>query len=233
MTLNNQEIKKIYDDFVLPKKNNHYYNRYEKLPIEFNNRIWKWENKDLPRVISLLEFKKFIEENNLFFNDVLSLNGSGDPEFEYLSYKNVFNYNYLDNPEKHNLLNIDLDKKDFDFFMSNQTLEHIYDPCLVLKNINKHLKIGGYLYINVPAFNMAHDTPYHHFVGFTPTGLGCITKQAGFEILDIGFWGNTQYINYMMNNNDWPDFRKFNNYISEDNKEVITWIFAKKEINLF
>jgi hypothetical protein len=87
------------------------------------------------------------------------------------------------------------------------------------------------LYINLPAINMAHDTPHHHYVGFTPTGLSCVVKQAGFEIVDIGFWGNTDYINLMFNESDWPDYRKATNYKSEINKEVITWIFAKKPLN--
>jgi len=224
------EINKIYSDFILPKHTEEYLNKYKTLPLNKENNIWKWKGKDIPRVISVLEFQRYVENKNFFFKDILSINGNSDPEYGYLNYENIHNYYYLDNIINYDLHNLNLDKKDFDFFMCNQTIEHLYDPCLVLRNIYKHLKPGGILYVNVPSFSMSHDTPHHHYVGLTPTGLGCIVKQAGFEILDIGFWGNTEYINYMMTNNDWADYTKINNYCSEINKEVISWIFAKKTL---
>ncbi len=226
--INHEKINQIYKNHILPKQNEEYLSRYSVLPTHLNNGLWKWENKDLPRVISLLEFRKFMSESNFYFNDVLSINSPNDPEYEFLNYKNITNYNFLDDTINYDLHNLNLNKKDFDFFMCNQTLEHVYDPCLCIRNINNHLKIGGFLYVNVPSINMAHDTPHHHYVGFTPTGLGCIVEQGGFEIIDIGFWGNTDYINFMFNNEDWPDYRLTSNFKSEINKEVITWIFAKK-----
>jgi SAM-dependent methyltransferase len=225
------DILNIYETHIKSKQNDSYLNRYEVLPLHLNNKNWRWENKDFPRVISILEFQKFMGENELHFKDVLSLNGPQDPEYEFLSYDNLHNYNYEDDRINYDLHSLNLEKKDFDFFMSNQTLEHVYDPCLCIRNIYEHLKPGGILYVNVPAINMAHDTPHHHYVGFTPTGLSCVVKQAGFEIIDVGFWGNTDYINFMFNQIDWPDYRKATNYKSEINKEVITWIFAKKPLN--
>jgi SAM-dependent methyltransferase len=228
MNIDYNRINEIYNKFIVPKQDESFLNRYKTLPIHLNDGIWRWEHKDFPRVVALLEFRKFIEESNLSFKKVLTFNGPGDPELSYISYEKIDNYNYLDDPSNLDLHTLDLPNKDYDFFMTNQTLEHVYDPCLALKNIHKHLNVGGIFYCNVPAFNMAHDTPHHHYVGFTPVGLGCIIEQAGFEILDIGFWGNTEYITYMMNNNDWPDYTKVSNYSSEINKEVISWIFAKK-----
>lgn len=229
--INYDNIQTIYETYIKNKNNETYLNRYETLPLHLNNKKWRWENKDLPRVISILEFQKFMGENELHFKDVLSINGPQDPEYEFLSYDNLYNYNYEDDRINYDLHTLNLDKKDFDFFMSNQTLEHVYDPCLCVRNIYDHLKPGGVLYINLPAINMSHDTPHHHYVGVTPTGLACIVKQAGFEIMDVGFWGNTDYINFMFNEHDWPDYRKAKNYITEINKEVITWIFAKKPLN--
>lgn len=228
MFLNYSDINNIYYRFIKPKQGTEYLNRYSTLPLHLNNKNWRWEGKDLPRVMSVLEFSKFSSENNLSFENVLSFNGINDPEYEFIRFSNIKNYNYLDDTEKYDLHKLELDENNFDFFMCNQTLEHVYDPCLVLRNIHKYLKKDGILYCNVPCINMAHDTPHHHYAGFTPTGLGCVVSQAGFEILDIGFWGNTEYINFMMNNNDWPDYTKINNYSSEINKEVICWVFAKK-----
>jgi SAM-dependent methyltransferase len=227
MILSEKDIYDIYQKFVLPKTTN--LDKYKNLPLDFNNKNWKWEDKDFPRVISLLEFKEFLEINgNPKFENVLSFNGADDPEYEYLNYQNIINYNYTDNKIKHDLHNLDLDKKDFDFFMSNQTLEHLYDPCLVVRKIHEHIKPGGIVYMNLPSMNMPHSTPFHYYTGFTPVGLGCIFKQAGFEILDIGFWGNSNYYDFVLNKGIWPDYRQMTNFISEKDKEAITWIFAQK-----
>jgi len=227
MRLSETDIYNIYRQFVLPKYNNS--DKYKILPEEFNNKNWKWEGKDFPRVISLLEFKEFLEKSgNPTFKNVLSFNGANDPEYEYLNYENIINYNYTDNPYKYDLHNLDLDRKDFDFFMSNQTLEHLYDPCLVVRKIYDNIKSGGIVYMNLPAINMPHSTPLHYYTGFTPVGLGCIFKQAGFDILDIGFWGNTEYYDYTLMKGFWPDYKQMTNFSSEKDKEAITWIFARK-----
>lgn len=225
MHLTYSDISEMYQTFIKPKQTPEYLTRYLTLPFHLNNKRWKWENKDFPRVISLLEFQRFPLPS---FEKVLSFNGANDPEYEFITYSQLKNYNYLDDMINYDLHTLNINEKDFDFCMCNQTLEHVYDPCLVLRNIYNHLKSGAIFYCNVPSINMAHDTPHHHYTGFTPTGLGCVVKQAGFEILDIGFWGNTEYINCMMNNNDWPDYQKVSRYSSEPNKEVITWIFARK-----
>lgn len=232
MKINYNDINTIYNRFVEPKQNPEFLNKYSELPLHLNTTKWRWEGKDLPRIISLLEFKEFADKNNFTFDRVLSINGANDPEFQYVNYKHIENYNYLDDTIKYDLHNLNLNESEFyaagfDFFMCNQTLEHVYDPCLVLRNVRRVLRSGGIFYCNVPSFSMAHDTPHHHYMGITPVGLGCIVQQAGFKILDIGFWGNTEYINVMMNNNIWPDFRRVKNYKSEKNKEVISWIFAE------
>jgi hypothetical protein len=93
------------------------------------------------------------------------------------------------------------------------------------------MKPGGIVYMNLPSMNMPHSTPLHYYTGFTPVGLGCIFKQAGFEILDIGFWGNSNYYDFVLNKGIWPDYRQMTNYSYEKDKEAITWIFAIKPIN--
>jgi SAM-dependent methyltransferase len=229
MILSTKDIEDIYSQFILPKKNENYFKKYSSLPIHLNNKKWKWEGKDFPRIISLLEFKEFLDKmENPFFENVLSFNGDSDPEYEFLKYKNLTNYNYTDDTLKYDLHNLELEKKDFDFFMSNQTLEHLYDPCKVVRNIYDHMKPGGIVYMNLPTNNMPHSTPFHYYTGFTPVGLGCIFKQAGFKILDIGFWGNREYLDFSLFKNIWADYTQMNNFSSEMDKEVISWIFAIK-----
>ena len=232
MPLMKFEIDEIFDSFILPKNNTEYLSRYARLPLEANSKRWRWENKDFPRVIALLEFDRFIRSGNFSFGDVLSFNGVDDPEYEYIGCRKIYNYDHEGDPIKHDLHSLDLEKKDFDFFMSNQTLEHLYDPCLALRRIHKHLKIGGVAYMNLPCVNIPHSTPYHYYTGFTPVGLGCVVRQAGFRILDIGFWGNVEYHNLIFNSGKWPDYRKLKNYVSEFERPVITWVFAQKDREL-
>ena len=79
MILSEMDIYDIYNKFVVPKFNN--LDKYKNLPLDFNNKNWKWEDKDFPRVISLLEFKSFLEKiGNPIFQNVLSFNGANDPE---------------------------------------------------------------------------------------------------------------------------------------------------------
>ena len=109
--MTNKEIHDIFDKHV---KSN-----YTK---EYNNKNWKWENKDFPRIISLLEFDRYMRKYDFHFDNVLSFNGLGDPEYEYFKYNKRYDYQYKDDVEKYDLHNIDLDKKDFDFCMANQVL---------------------------------------------------------------------------------------------------------------
>jgi SAM-dependent methyltransferase len=223
------EIEQIYREHVLPKKNRAYLDKYERLPVHLNDRKWRWEGKDLPRVFALLEFREFVQTKNLRFRNVLSLNGSSDPEYEYLSCDQITNYDYEQDPARYDLHSLDLGRKDFDFFMANQTLEHLYDPALALRNVHAHLVTGGMFYANAPAINIPHSTPFHYYTGFTPVGLGCLVRQAGFRILDIGFWGNIHYAEFILNKRCWPDYRLLRKYGSQFGREAIVWIFAVKE----
>tara|TARA_R110000737_G_scaffold20853_3_gene39216 strand:- start:290 stop:988 length:699 start_codon:yes stop_codon:yes gene_type:complete len=225
--LNNSDINRIHREHVLKNTMQDY--KYVPLPMNRNVNNWKWEGKDFPRVIALLELDEFFKKNNFLFEKVLCINGDDDPEFEFLPYKNKKIIHYEADPRNNDLHNLNLQEKDYDFCMLNQTLEHLYDPIRCLKNINAHLKTGGIFYCNVPVINIPHMTPYHHYSGFTPTGLGCIAEAAGFEILSIGSWGNKEYTVKLFENLDWPSYQDLlTSGLNEKEYPVITWIFARK-----
>jgi len=204
--------------------------KYARLPIEKNNKNWKWEGNDFRRVISLLEFEEFISSNNLSFEKALGLNGENDPEFEFVSCRETTIVRYEDDIINHDLHNLNLPCKDYDFVMINQTLEHVYNPILCLQNAYSHMRKGGILYANVPANNIPHSTPHHFYTGITATGLGAMAKTAGFEILKIGQWGNYEYLQKIFSTHDWPDYRMLANPgINEFENPVDVWIFAIKE----
>ena len=222
-------IEDIYNNYVKINYNSTYLNKYVPLPMQFNNKKWRWENKDFPRIISLLEFKNYMLEYDKTFENVLSFNGTTDPEYEYINYKNCDNFNYDDDNIKYDLHNLNLNKKDYDFVMINQTIEHLYDPIRVLKNIYDHMCIGGIFYTNVPVNNIPHSTPYHFYTGVTPVGLGMMVKLAGFEILKIGQWGNKKYLNKMFESG-WTDYNYNDNPGYNDiNCPLITWCLCIKK----
>ena len=169
-----------------------------------------------------------MEKYDRTFDNVLSFNAINDPEYEYLKYNKIHNYQYSADVIKHDLHTLNLDKKDFDFSMINQTIEHLYDPITALKNIYNHTKIGGMFYTNVPSNNIPHSTPFHYYTGITPTGLGAMVKLAGFDILEIGQWGNREYLNVLFSKG-WSDYKYSE---SPGRNEVacplITWILAIK-----
>jgi SAM-dependent methyltransferase len=224
--ISKEQIQEIYDRYVKINHTSEYDTRYSSLPLQFNNKNWKWENKDFPRIIALLEFKRYMEQYDFYFEDVLSFNNYSDPEYEYLKYKSITNLNYDDDPVNNDLHVFKTDKK-FDFAMINQTIEHLYDPLTAIKNIFTHLKPGGIFYANVPANNIPHCDPFHYFTGLTPTGLGVIVKLAGFEILEIGQWGNKEYLNKLFDLG-WIDYRYLSNTGNDKTCPIITWILARK-----
>lgn len=222
------DIQKIYDEYVHVNFTPEYAHRYTSLPIYKNTTPWKWEGKDFPRVIALLEFERFVEMSSLRSQNGLAINGI-DPEWHYLPHQSIDHISYDEDPIKYDLHALRLDRSDYDFVMLNQTLEHLYDPIRCLKNIYSHMRKGGIIYINVPTNSILHSQPYHYYTGYTPVGLGVVLKAAGFEILSIGQWGNLEYLTRMQNTYSWPSYDQLNDPGYNDVKHpVITWIFATK-----
>jgi hypothetical protein len=204
MFLSKQDIIEMNKQYVEVNYTETYRNKYVPLPSKLDNLDWKWKGKAFPRVISLLEFREYMIEYNKIFDCVVSFSGGNDPEYLYLNYKKCCNYNYEEN-EEYDLHIIDLDKRDFDFVLLNQVLEHLYNPIQALKNIYNHMQIGGMLYVNVPVNEVLHSLPFQFYTGYTPIGLGTVIKLAGFDILKIGQWGNKMYLKKTWDNM-WPDY---------------------------
>jgi SAM-dependent methyltransferase len=211
--------------------NEKYYNKYVPLPMELNNKVWRWEGKDFPRVIALLEFREFMLEYNRTFENVLSFNAitpNDDPEYEYINYLHRDNYNYDDN-ETFDIHTVVLPKKDYDFAMLNQTIEHLYDPKTALVNIYNHMKSGGMFYANVPINGIPHNTPFQFYMGITAVGLGALVEMAGFKILKLGQWGNKKYLKQSYEKT-WNDYNYSTDAgFNQMDYPVIAWCLAIKE----
>jgi hypothetical protein len=227
--IDNDEVKEIHDKYVCVNNTQEYKNRYVPLPLHKNNKKWKWEDKDFPRVISLLEFERFILENKLSFKKTLCLNGMDDPEYEYVECGEKIIVNYKDDMINHDLHRLNINEKGFDFVMLNQVIEHLYNPIECLCGLYNYMKKDGVIYANVPVLNGPHDVPYYYYTGMQPVGLGVIMKLAGFEIMSIGQWGNLEYINILFNRPWWADYRMMKNPgVNDLTRPVTTWCFARK-----
>jgi len=220
-----EEIEKIYIEKV--KLPNSYFNKYipfPSCPVKCFN--YNWSYHDFPRNCCILDFIEWNKKYN-FNISKLGYTSEGDPELEFIKYsqKTLLPFPKYD---LHLISNSFIDE--FDFFLFNQTLEHLYNPFEAVKQIYKIIKPGGYVFTSVPTINIPHMTPFH-FNGFTPMGLAMLFKSANFEILEIGQWGNFDYINKMWKTHEWPGYNELNknNIIANEEKNVCQcWILAKK-----
>lgn len=220
------EINSLYNKHII--KDDNYFLKYNYLPFEYNNKKWKWEGKDFPRIMAILDFKDWIEKYNIKdINSLLSTDES-DPELEYINSKKIDFIPYQNGIN--DLHSLNLENKDYDFVIINQTIEHLYNPLESIKNIYNHLKKDGYFFTSVPTINIPHLLPFH-FYGVTPIGLVMLMESVGFEVLEVGFWGNKDYINYIFNHHNWPDYRilsKNGMITNEKNNYVQCWCLVKK-----
>ena len=225
-----KEIIKIYEEKV--KKPVSYFKKYEQLPLHLNNKKWRWENKDFPRIWCILDFAEWIKKYNINPINELAITAH-DPEIEFLEYKTATSIIYdpvtnkgdlhFDNPKLHSR---------FNFFLFSETIEHLYNPFLAVANIYKMLKPGGYVFTCVPFMNIPHELPMH-FNGYRPLGLAMLFLSCGFEIKEVGQWGNYQYIEAMFKHHKWPDYQfliKNGKIKNEEQNVARCWILAQKPI---
>lgn len=75
------------------------------------------------------------------------------------------------------------ENESFDSAISNQVLEHIFNPDEHLKEINRVLRNGGKLLLSVPFVWDEHEQPYD-YARYSSFGLEYLLKNNGFEIIE-------------------------------------------------
>lgn len=74
----------------------------------------------------------------------------------------------------------------FDLIYSSAVFEHLYMPWIVAEEINKLLKVGGYVFIETHFSFGSHERPWNFFQ-FSDVGLRALfNKGLGFELVDSG-----------------------------------------------
>lgn len=221
-----QEVIETYNNYVL--KSNEYLNKLSPLPLHLNNKSWRWEEKDFPRVPCVLDFSEWVVKHGLENVNTLLSTDINDPELEFIKYERVIHVPYNGNDNDLHKINI---TEEVDFVVFNQTIEHLYNPFISLTNLYNSLKKGGYLFTSVPTINVPHMVPFH-YNGYTPIGLCMLMKSVGFEIVEVGYWGNYNYLNKLFATHVWPSYENLidenNNITNEMNNTCQSWILVKK-----
>lgn len=148
------------------------------------------------RLVSLQRFEMFYQRNCAFVHNVAIVSGSElEPELLFVGSGLPVEYlNFEDNPA---LFDLSLDWRSadwqpfhgrFDLVICAQVLEHLADPSLALRNLEKIVAPGGILHLSTPAVDNKHGEPHHYFGGFAPRTLGMYCQDADFEVIEIGGW---------------------------------------------
>ncbi len=229
MNFEEHEIIELYETKV--KKSPEYFSKilYNYCPIKKWNNTWK--GKDAPRCRCIIDFEEWINKHNLKNCKSLGYTCNNDPELELLNPENktLYLYDKTDavSEKKENDLHTFIAKEKHDFFLFNQTLEHVYNPFMVVENIYKNIANGGYVFTSVPTINIPHDTPFN-FSMWYPMGLAILFKSAGFEVVEMGQWGNESYITEIFKTHGWPDVYRVGSQNQEKNVAQC-WILARKK----
>jgi SAM-dependent methyltransferase len=71
---------------------------------------------------------------------------------------------------------------EFDSIVTNQVLEHVFNPDEFLDEINRILKVNGKLLLTVPFVWDEHEQPYD-YARYSSFGLKSLLERNGFEII--------------------------------------------------
>ena len=78
------------------------------------------------------------------------------------------------------------EKESFDLVLSFAVFEHLAMPWVVVEEIARILKVGGYVAIETHFSHSEHELPWH-FYQFNSNALeGLFNERLGFEIIDSG-----------------------------------------------
>lgn len=190
-----------------------------------NKNVFK--NRDVARVPAVYNFNNYIKKHNLHANKLLSFAGKNDWECLILPKKLWHNFEFDENPEKHDVQTFNFQEKDYDFCILTQTFEHIVDIPSSIEKIYEHLTPGGYFFCNWPVNNIRHYEPFHFFTGITVTYINYLMLKTGFNIVECGAWGNKEYIDFIFSKHIWPDYTQID--LKNDNQcPCIGWVLGQK-----
>jgi SAM-dependent methyltransferase len=79
---------------------------------------------------------------------------------------------------------INLESESFDTILVSDVFEHLPDPALTWTELNRLLRPGGKIILNVPFFYGLHESP-HDYYRFTEYALRLLAERAGFAVVEL------------------------------------------------
>jgi SAM-dependent methyltransferase len=201
-------VEDLFERAIAVNDTPEYLGRYDSFDFRSRFSAEQLRKVEFPRLITILEFERMVNERGIRAERVLNLNGGadGDPELPSLPHDVVDIGDHDVEPDRYDMHALVLDRHDYDFVLFSQTLEHLYNPLLALDNVHDALRPGGYVFTSVPTISPLHQLPYHFQTGFTPIGLAALFAQAGFEVLEVGQWGNAKYASCLFDLQIYPTY---------------------------
>jgi SAM-dependent methyltransferase len=233
MSYSSADIRNIYFKYYLP--DSYFLKNNNVVPKE---KIFPWKNEidmhnmDYPRINIMLDFIEWVNKYNLKTPKKVLTTSINECELNFINPLETCYYIYNENTNEGDLHLLNINKKidNVDFIIIGQTLEHVYNPSICLKNIFDTLIPGGYFFTSVPTYNIPHCIPYHYY-HFTLMGLIMSMLQAGFEIVELGQWGNIDYINKLTAHSCWPGYYSLDKPIINDrNNPCQVWCLVRKPL---
>jgi ubiquinone/menaquinone biosynthesis C-methylase UbiE len=161
---------------------------------------WSY-NRETDSILDIIEvnrsvIRKFIRKaaantgKGLFVLDAGAGEGNWRNLFAHAHYKTQdncvgyedWNYSHLD--YNCDIISIPVSDSSFDIVLLTEVLEHLPEPLPALKELNRVLKKGGYLYLTVPQGWEEHIPP-HDYYRYTQYGLRHLLEKADFRIEKI------------------------------------------------
>ena len=159
-------------------------------------------------------WRSFFDHCHYFTQD----KGIGESEWDYsrVDYKS-------------DITDIPCENNQFDVVLLTEVLEHLPEPYLALKELNRILKKGGKIYLTAPSSFQEHEIP-HDYYRYTTYGLKYLLEKSGFNINSIEKRGGYfKYLGFRI----WHVI--FMPFLNRDNliKKIFGWIIKIPLIILF
>ena len=141
------------------------------------------------------KFQRFISKDDY----LLDYGCGGGFLLDQLACKKKIGFEINDTAKKHLRENFkfpvvdkmnELDDNSLDLVISNHCLEHVPDPIKVISQLYNKIKKNGKIVIYVPHdkynYKFSNSDKDNHYFSFSPSNLGNIVKECGFEIIESG-----------------------------------------------
>lgn len=157
-----------------------------------NRDIWlKNTLKQIPSGLKILDvgagelqYKHLCSHLDYTSQDFCEYDGKGDNKGIQV---NTFDTSKIDIVS--DITNIPLPDNSFDAIMCTEVLEHVPDPIRAFEEMNRLLKVDGYLVITAPFASSTHFSPYHFSTGFNRYFYEYILKN-NYKIVELSPNGN-------------------------------------------